>query len=298
METPAGAIIQYLFFSPFNGAFQAGQVLPHVPVFGDIASAFTNQFDIGIHIGDWEHIDVYIVKTPSGYAMNNIYFARHSPSSDGGFEAIGKYEVAYGSHPVVYCSKYGHASHPHHSDFHEDRDKTSPNGPEWWTWIQPVDVGTKDQPTPGNEWLQFGGLWGGSSDSPPGPAFQSWWRYSAFQPYPNETQAPLATIAVSSKSQATQEAAAFSVGSVPTFIRNLVWYISNPSGTAFANGQAPQITFSVFDENNKKLFDIPGDQAVTAYYSGAMHIGSSAFDGHASDGTIYTVEVRGLNNLE
>lgn len=297
VETPGGAVIQYLFFYPYNGAFQAGEVLKGVPLLGDIASKVTEALDIGVHIGDWEHIDVHLARTPGGYALRDIYFARHSPENDGGFEAPGKYELAYGTHPIVYASKYGHASHPHHADYHKNRDKTSGNGPEWRTWSQPVYVGTKEQPTPGNEWLKFGGRWGASDHSPRNPVYQAWWRNSGFQQYPDESQKPLADIRVSTKSGGGRESELFSVGSVPTYIRKLVWNISDASGAAYSGPASPQqqITFTVFDEKNNKLFDITKDKEVTPYYGRKMYIGASAFDGRAWDATFYTVKVRGLH---
>ena len=116
VEKPdGGAVIQYLFFFPMNGVFQAGKLFKGDPFFGKIVSSATQTFDIGDHNGDWEHIDVHLEKRGNDYAIRDVYFARHRPSQDGSFDTP---EIEFGTHPVVYASKYGHAAHAHHSDAH------------------------------------------------------------------------------------------------------------------------------------------------------------------------------------
>lgn len=296
---PGGAIIQYPFFYPFNGAFQAG----HMPLRIDrLVNLITESADIGDHEGDWEHITVLLSGTsPENLSIEDVYFARHRPSQDGGFD---KPELVEGTHPVVYASKWGHASHPHHANVHEDKDATSPDGPRWQTWGDVVYVGSRYAPAPGNEWMRFAGHWGGSNSgqsSPRGPAYQPWWRTESFQLLPAYGSDPLARVIVRlvpnpdsknmrSKGTIIQSSPEFElIGYMPTYIRRLNWQIQ-----FITAGVAPEaITYNIYDAKDNLVFaNLTGVNSVTSLKKGKYYVGNVRVKGRSD--VVFELSVRGL----
>lgn len=63
---------------------------------------------IGQHIGDWEHFTLRLSNFNG--ELRSVYFSEHS---GGEWLDASELEFIKGSKPVVYASKYGHASFPH-----------------------------------------------------------------------------------------------------------------------------------------------------------------------------------------
>lgn len=151
-----GFVIQYIFFYPFNGPTIPGvQGQYGKPGFSEkglnrLLSSCCGALDkdtdfelseIGSHYGDFEHIDVHFkVGNGSLPELTRVYFAAHRSKRDGQFVEVDQLEMD-GSHPIVYVSKHGHASHPHPIYFNEDADTTSNKGPTWDCWNHCVDLG-------------------------------------------------------------------------------------------------------------------------------------------------------------
>ena len=269
-----GAIIQYIFFYPFNGAFQMGDLGP----ISGLVNAVTKVGDIGEHEGDFEHINVLL---DSNYNLVDVYYARHRPSQDGGYD---KPELVEGTHPVVYSSKYGHASHPHHRDRQSDQDATSSNGPRWRTWEMPIYVGTKEIPTAGNAWIMFAGHFGGTDggkESPRGPAHQGWWRTSGYQTFSN-----LAKVKVENSKSPD-----FEVKGLPTFIRKLDWNITKVNTAGIT---ADKITYDVTDTSNRVVFPgLKGPRTATRLEKKKFRIGNVRVNGQPNN-VSFELEVNSL----
>lgn len=299
LARPGGAIIQYLFFYPFNGAFQIGEL----PLSVDkVINLFTQETDIGDHEGDWEHINVNLKgSNPETLEIEDVYFARHRPSQDGGFETP---EIVEGTHPVAYASKWGHASHAHHKDRQADQDATSSNGPKWRTWENVAYIGTKENPVAGAEWFKFPGHWGGTKNgqsSPRAPAYQPWWRNTAFQTKPASYEKPWARVTVTVTEtpekknlrkkdtivQASQEIELSDT--IPTYIRKLVWNIEVKASGLIAE----DITYNVYNSKDQLLFEnLKGPQSITSVKKEKFYIGNVQIKGKKT-GT-FDITVRGL----
>ena len=131
--------IQYWFFYPYN------------PM---------KRYGAGDHDGDWEHITVRT--NPDGSCPIGIYFSRHT-SKEGRWE--NSWETIKGTrHPVIYSALGSHGSYAkagtHKRSWPRPDDLTGESKNKWRCWECLVDVGTKANPTPGNQWLQFTGRWG------------------------------------------------------------------------------------------------------------------------------------------
>lgn len=278
-----GALIQYLFFFPFNGAFQIGEL----PVgFDKVINTVTKTGNIGEHEGDWEHVNVLLKgPTPDMLTLQDVYYARHRASKDGSFD---KPELSEGTHPVVYSSKWGHASHYKHRDRQADQDATSPNGPRWRGWEDVQYVGTKEHPTPGHEWLSFAGHFGGTDggkESPDSPASQGWWRSSAQQIRPDI----LAQVTVTKKGNNTKESAEFEIKNTPTFIRKLNWSITKVNTPGV---KANNIIYSVYNSKGDLLFkNLKGSPVTTPLKDKKMYIGNVLAP--AQSNVSFELEVRG-----
>lgn len=278
-----GALIQFAFFYPYNGSFQIGKL----PLgFDKVVNTVTNTGDIGDHEGDWEHINVLLKgSTPDNVTLQDVYFARHRPSQDGSYN---KPELSEGTHPVVYASKWGHASHYNHKDRHGDQDATSSNGPRWRTWEKAEYLGTKENPTPGHEWLSFAGHFGGTDggkSSPRSPAAQGWWRTSA-----DQIRSEVAAQVTATKNEAVKkESPEFEVKNLPTYIRKLNWKISRVITPGI---QPHEITYSVFNSKGELLFqNLKGPQATTVLKDKKMYIGNILVPG--KNNVSFELEVRG-----
>jgi hypothetical protein len=211
IETAQGAVIQYIFFYPFNGPFlgpaEVVSLLAHFNI------------TFGSHEGDWEHINAYLVNDKGNWELDSIYFARHVPESDGGYVSAQNLEYSNG-HPIVYASKFGHASHPHHITSIDTKsfDITSKNGPEWKCWEHIVHLDANQV------WLSFKGRWGSTSNSPETPSKQRWWRSQANQRIPITTISATPGPMPGEKSRASKN---FDLR-IPTNIKQLYFWVEHP----------------------------------------------------------------------
>jgi hypothetical protein len=168
-----GFDIQYWFFYPYNDF---------------VAKAN--------HEGDWEHITVTLNPDQT---FESAWYAQH----ESGKRYFTKDDMRRlqsdpwcrfvdGTHPVVYSADGSHASYPDAkkgqvctfslsgASVTLPADNTYDGGPIWKTWKKLVNVGEKDAPLNGQEFILFGGLWGEIgmtkwTSGPHGPAFQSAW---------------------------------------------------------------------------------------------------------------------------
>lgn len=159
-----------------------------------------NTATFGDHEGDWEHITV---RLRDSALWPVVYFAKHQNE--------GAWNTSYtvDTHPIVYSAKDSHASYRKsgkHSRgdtgiwdlvteglFGISKDELIPDdltdekGYKWQCWNNVVDVGSKQRPLNGCDWLKYSGSWGGSLEdnisfiglgfggSPSGPAFKNAW---------------------------------------------------------------------------------------------------------------------------
>jgi len=172
--------LQYIFFWAYQG-----------PLIGTkITDIITKTLDIGIHEGDWEHINVYLKKEGNEYVLKKVFFSRHQQrkgilvyKKDLELVNDSMQSDKQGTHTVVYAACNSHASYPHYS-FKPSKylDVTSNSGPQWRCWKNPRNIGNPDDPLPGFEWIKFVGSWGSTleqskfgvdyhGNSPEGPAF-------------------------------------------------------------------------------------------------------------------------------
>ena len=184
VEDKNGAKIQYIFFYPYQGPIQ---ILPliNIPL---------KELKIGIHEGDWEHIDVYVKGKPASYQLEKVFYARHGKGK-GDMVKRKKLRLRNdqggsnkkGTHPVVFSARNSHASYPKNIKFiSSDLDVTSNKGKRWKTWEHIVWIGPWDNPNENQEWIQYKGRWGASKEkiiagkkvygsSPRGPATKGWY---------------------------------------------------------------------------------------------------------------------------
>lgn len=165
--SPAGAVIQYFFFYPMNGPFG--------PRMGKLS--------IAGHEGDWEHIDVHLVKDCEGnFRPDKVYYAAHSTNKfgkvywpmDQRMEWVSADGEEPATHPVAYSAKHFHASYPNHFYLNFVFDSTSRSGPIWKCWDHLKLVSFNGEIQDGAEWLHFSGMWG--KDGIRGPLQKDQWR--------------------------------------------------------------------------------------------------------------------------
>lgn len=167
------ALIQYWFFYPDN------------PALGDATWIGFG----GHHVGDWEHIRVYVPNFADADAhLVWAYYDAHGRDMGRRYQRNQLTRVE-GEHPVVYSANKSHASYntagTHVRYFHGidslmPDDHTDGTGPVWNTWNNLVLLGPLDVPAP--HWIQYNGRWGstqeslagaGDGNSPQGPAMRS-----------------------------------------------------------------------------------------------------------------------------
>jgi hypothetical protein len=160
------AVIQYWFFYSYNG-----------PTVG------YQEKGIGIHEGDWEHIDVHIHKKDGSFEIEKVFYAAHRQARHGKYVLPDKMVYYKGTHPIVYSAKYSHASLPNIPTLINAELDTAGIGKTYWpTYNHVVLIGTKDNPKPGQEWIKFNGSWG-SFGSPQTPSYQGYWRHAGSTQY-------------------------------------------------------------------------------------------------------------------
>ncbi len=178
-----GVVIQYLFFYAYQG-YTVGIVI-----------AGQKLFDVGSHEADWEHIAVHLKKTNepgnfNGYTIEQVHYAAHGSKPHGKLVRAQDLKTVNSTHPIVWVAQWGHASHERNIGFDINTlDNTSDDGARWRCWETPlINVGDQLAPTPGQEWIIFGGRWGSTKEvtdtklttqitnSPEGPAIDTaWW---------------------------------------------------------------------------------------------------------------------------
>lgn len=153
------AIINYWFFYPDNPYGFLG---------------------IGKHIGDWEHIRIYI----KNYAQEDheavwAYYDAHGKEM-GRIYPWEELEIVPDTHhPIVYSARKSHANYnrakvyPRSVVFLIDRTN---RGYEWKTYNNLTQIFDPPDPTPGHEWVSIEGGWGRKS-APTGPATRHYFKY-------------------------------------------------------------------------------------------------------------------------
>lgn len=168
------AVCEYWLFYPYDRA--DARVLGVAVPWGD-------------HRGDWEHTAFEVQLDPP--RLERGYYYGHArclqvPRAD--------IERVDGEHPVVYVSQGKHASYPRACQLattgmprfllaHDD--VANGLGPAWQAWLGPlIDLGERDAPRAGAEWLSYPGRWGPDGFqlgglpiglSPTGPAVKASW---------------------------------------------------------------------------------------------------------------------------
>lgn len=154
---------------------------------------------MGAHQGDWEHITVRVLA--DGQTIHRVFYARHDSAEEGVWAAPSgtpgndkeEFQVENLTHPVVYSAKHSHASYTSEGEhirkwkgFDEglpnDYTKKEPGNQLliWRTESLLENIGEREYPRQGQEWIQYTGRWGRlqSDDAlgiaphgPYGPAF-------------------------------------------------------------------------------------------------------------------------------
>lgn len=248
-------VVQYFFFYPFNGP-----TIPHTK--------------IGIHEGDWEHIDLYFDVMQDGdtetLKLKGGFYAAHREKIHGKHLSASSIQRFEGTHPIVYSSMHGHPSHPKLFPFiNSELDRVDSKGPRWRCWDNLVYLGTKESPSKEAPWIRFAGRCGKGSEAPCMPSYQSTWR----------TEGVERKLLLSVKMQLSplsgeksRASALFSLkNKIPTRIKRLYWKVNHP--------QASKIEFSV-NQQRPTLF-IPDKKAVYANLKGSgteTHVSSTQTD--------------------
>lgn len=168
-----------------RAAYEAGTYSQ--TVYGRVAPAagetvvqfwFHYAFNPGVwnnHEGDWEVVQLQL----SGDAPLQVAYAQHFHGQTMAWADVQR----EGSHPRVYVAKGSHASYlrPYQGNLGVSGDRVSDQGRVWTpAEYALVNIGERESPTPGNEWLRFAGRWGDFSveafaraeAGPPGPAYR------------------------------------------------------------------------------------------------------------------------------
>jgi hypothetical protein len=158
--------LQFWFFFAWQGPIKLR--IPFV-------DTILKEFDIGIHEGDWEHVNIHLKKNASQeYEIYQVFFARHQQRKGDLIKKDDKNLVLVndqlkpdknGTHPVVYTALNSHATYPKVLFLSKDVDTTSDKGPLWKCWEHGVYIGTRERPTRGQEWINFVGRWGSSVEA-------------------------------------------------------------------------------------------------------------------------------------
>jgi hypothetical protein len=161
--------VQYIFFYAYNGDM----------VQGPIETA---------HEADFEHITVRVEEDLN--TIYKIYYSAHDnegrwydQQTSAGIQ--NGYSLNEAGRPIVYSAINSHASYPWAGQWARGGielpdDETSDGGFEWDCQNNVVNLGEKDYPREGMQWIQYSGRWGEIGEmswttGPYGPAYQSWW---------------------------------------------------------------------------------------------------------------------------
>jgi hypothetical protein len=159
--------VQYIFFYAYNGS-----------LFEEIVDT--------AHEADFEHITVKVGKDLQ--TIVQIYYAAHDnegkwyqkQTSAGVKDG---YSLTLDGRPIVFAAINSHASYPYEGKWDRNNlpdDETSENGPVWDSINKVVNLGEKQHPAIGMQWVQYSGHWGeigkvSWTTGPCGPAYQGWW---------------------------------------------------------------------------------------------------------------------------
>ncbi|MCA9770596.1 Vps62-related protein [Candidatus Dependentiae bacterium] len=241
-----GIVIQYIFFYPYQGD------TVNINILGK------KVFNIGSHEGDIEHIDVHLRKTDElgnylNYKLDQVHYAAHGNKPHGKLLQARDVKIVDKTHPIIWAAQWGHASHEKNVIFDIDTlDHTSNDGVRWKCWESPcINLGDRDKPAKGQEWLLFGGRLGATKEvtdkklttkvtnSPVGPSIDSpWWRHS-----PKQYDL---VYTIDAKIESGKANGLFNLkGKIPTRVRTLQWRIIKPEQ------YADDIIFSV---NERRFF--------------------------------------------
>jgi hypothetical protein len=138
------------------------------------------------HEADVEHITVRVEQDMN--TINQVFYAAHDGAGRWYDRQTAGYpdgfQVTAAGRPVVYSAVNSHASYPKAGRV--DRgielpdDETGDGGLEWNCSLNAVNIGEKNFPHEGMQWVQYSGRWGeigetGFTTGPYGPAYQAWW---------------------------------------------------------------------------------------------------------------------------
>lgn len=157
-------VIRYLFFYPFNGPLS-------------VTGPLGRPLKIGIHEGDWEHIDVILNQSDQ---IETVFYARHG-KRDGRHYRPQDIKFSGQTHPIVYSALYGHASYARANEPNPFYDHTADSNTMWFTMFHLEFVDEKNTP-----WFFKPIQWGSTvpkkvagikihGASPISPPFASWW---------------------------------------------------------------------------------------------------------------------------
>jgi hypothetical protein len=147
--------VSYFFFYPYNGSLYYD-------------GPGRDQKAGGAHEGDWEQIHVIVAPDPEGeWVIEKIAYAAH----DGGDWYYPHEFTLSDGHPIVYSAWHSHASYPEGGQHNRVWPKaddycctlSDDNCIIWntlWTGGGVRNIGEKDYPRPGMEWIQYSGRWG------------------------------------------------------------------------------------------------------------------------------------------
>ncbi len=161
-------ILQFAFFYPYNGpTIGLGKLIP-----------------IGAHEGDWEHLDVHVVRSKGGknFEVKRVHYAAHQQFR-GGMRELGQFEF-FQKHPVAYSALHGHGSLPKPTKLDGNLDSAKKSNHVWDCGKYHEIVAINGKPLEGEGWVRFKGSYGETQqgknnffcNSPGGPMWQGWWR--------------------------------------------------------------------------------------------------------------------------
>jgi hypothetical protein len=267
-------VVQYLFFYAYQGSL-AGVHIPGL-------DTFFHLLDIGIHEGDWEHIDVHLKKTANGYQMETIFYGRHQENKGDLLPASAVERVndagevdANGTHPVVYVAKNSHANYPRVVNITGDFDRTADGGPVWKCWEHVVYLGTEDAPTEAMKMLMANIRWGSTiensshthGNSPTSPLDSSWFRRPGIDRAPikmfdrkgTRLYKPITVSSDPLPSGNRRRHSNYFTLQPPKRLQKLEWHIEHP--------QADQIVFDVW----RRSTTLGVKRSDTKIFSGLKH---------------------------
>lgn len=268
-----GIVIQYIFLFVHQG-----KLIPE--------SKATALLDVGMHEADLEHLDVYLTPKDGKWFIEQVYFSAHGSKPWG--EMLWANEVSFveETHVVGYDAKFGHAVHSKNIGFDIGRtfDTTAEDGPRWNCWqVSLINLGDRENPAPGQEWILFGGRLGGSkessrdkigrffmegstlyNDSPAGPAVDNWWWRTQEQLF----RLTRPSIKVTAGSGRRSDYFDWS-DVIPVRMRKIKWEIQHP--------QADDIQFTVNEyrysprSDRKNVYGIiTNDKITNAFHEGTL----------------------------